>query len=337
MPTKMLLFDTIKSRVLAEDACFLCGTQLNATNRSDEHIIPRWAQERFDLWNQKLVLLNRTTIPYRSLTIPCCWNCNNNSLQPLESLMSNATLEGPQAVQSLDKLVIFSWLGKIFYGILYRELFLLFNRIVPDDGTIASSDLLDEYRLHHLFIQNVRIPMEFITDFPASIFVYETKEPPGRRYQWDFRDALRSLFISVRIGRVGITGVLQDGGAQERHLNLERFLKHPLHPIQHIEFGAKVCYKSFLFNRTPKYAIIDTDLSSPIKVVQLPLAGFSTEPIFDRGDDHAYAQLLSQFTELPIESIYNPEQGVFTWFQKPDGRYNDIDFSEIPWPPWEDN
>lgn len=331
----MHLFDIIKSRELTEDKCFLCGTSLGVTNRSDEHVIPRWAQERFKLWNQKLVLRNRTTIPYKSLTIPCCLECNNSALQPLEKLMSSATLAGPKAVKSLDKIVVFTWLGKIFYGLLYRELFLLFNRLAPDDGMITSPELLEEYRLHHLFIQNVRIPMQFVMDFPASIFIYETKEPPKIEHCWDFRDDLKSLFISVRIGRVGIIGVLQDGGAQEMMMNYDRYIGRPLHPVQHREFSARVCYNSYLFNRTPKYTIIETETNDPIKVMQLPLAGFSKKPLFDSGIDKEYASILAKFNELTIETIYDPDQGVMSWLQNPDGSFNDIDFNIFPWPPWE--
>jgi hypothetical protein len=36
------------------------------------------------LWNQSIVLLNQTEIPYRLLKIPCCSECNNEHLGRLE-------------------------------------------------------------------------------------------------------------------------------------------------------------------------------------------------------------------------------------------------------------
>lgn len=326
-----MLYDTIKDRKLSNDACFLCGKTLNPHNRTDEHVIPRWAQARYELWNQELTLLNKTSIPYRQLTIPCCFECNNGALQPIENAMSEAVLGGPQAVRELDRLVTFTWLGKIFYGLLHRELFLVFNREVPDEGTITSPRLLEEFTLHHYFLQNVRVPMKFEGDFPASIFIYEMKMPSEARHQWDFQDNLQTMFVSVRMGNVGIIGVLQDGGAQElMRGEFEKLVVHPLHPIQHIELSAIVCYKALLLNRTPKYIIGETD---PIKVFQMPLAGLSNKPIFDEWDPETYAKVLGKLTGLPPERLYHPDRGTFTWLRNPDGTPNDLGFDDFPWPP----
>ena len=73
------------------DKCFLCGTSLTAADvNSAEHVLPKWLQHRFNLWNEELVLTNRTSIPYRQATIPCCTACNNGSLGNLESEISAA-------------------------------------------------------------------------------------------------------------------------------------------------------------------------------------------------------------------------------------------------------
>jgi hypothetical protein len=61
--------ETLRSRRIGRSTCFLCGRRLGSRNRADEHIIPRWIQERFQLWNQTLTLLNGTTIAYRQLVI----------------------------------------------------------------------------------------------------------------------------------------------------------------------------------------------------------------------------------------------------------------------------
>jgi len=174
-------------------------------------------------------------------------------------------------VRNLGQKTIFQWLGKIFYGLLYKELFLHFNRADPSTGTITSPELLEEYQLHHYFLQSVRVPMDFETEFPASIIVFETQAPPDSRMQWDFSDEIQSLFIACRLGKVGIIAVLQDGGAQNDLFNyFEDVLDMPLHPLQFREIVAQIKYKSLLFQRTPKYTIIE---DNPIKVLQLPSEG----------------------------------------------------------------
>lgn len=139
-------FEAVLNRKFGFSTCFLCGCRLGSKNRSDEHVIPKWVQKKFKLKNQHLHLLNRTTIPYRQLTIPCCRTCNNKLLQPIEKKMSVAVNDGAKAVRAINRQDLFIWLGKIFYGLLYRELFLPWDRTGKKRGKITSKALLEQYR-----------------------------------------------------------------------------------------------------------------------------------------------------------------------------------------------
>jgi hypothetical protein len=68
----ILLFQAVGKQKFGAATCFLCGRRLGTKNRADEHVIPKWVQKGFRLWNARLHLLNQTTIPYRQLTIPFC-------------------------------------------------------------------------------------------------------------------------------------------------------------------------------------------------------------------------------------------------------------------------
>jgi hypothetical protein len=240
--------------------------------------------------------------------------------------MAQATLTGPEAVRKLGQKVLFTWLGKIFYGLMHRELFLAFNRRDPGEGSITSPKLIETFSLHHLFLQNVRVPMEFKGDFPASIFVYETLEPPDPRHRWDFHDSLPNLFISVRVGRTGLIGVLQDGGVQagmRRHLR--DFFRFPLHPVQHSELAAQICYKSLLATHVPKYVMFESASRQPVIVVQTPVGGLSGTVRFRDWSWRQYASVLAQFTHMPVEALHNPAgDSVVTWIRKPDGTLNQV-------------
>jgi hypothetical protein len=58
------LIKSLEEFSAAKFRCFLCGKALFAGDSTQEHIIPRWAQKRYELWDQHLVLLNQTSIPY---------------------------------------------------------------------------------------------------------------------------------------------------------------------------------------------------------------------------------------------------------------------------------
>src|SRR5690242_11096441 len=111
-----LLFKPDERPRFGSDVCFLCGATLDVKRDSDEHVIPKWIQERYQLWDQKLHLLNVTTIPYRQLKIPCCSVCNSERLSRIEAQVQRACDAGREAVQSLSPLTLFLWAGKILYG-----------------------------------------------------------------------------------------------------------------------------------------------------------------------------------------------------------------------------
>ena len=310
------LFSAVGEKRFGPSTCFLCGSKLGGTNRTVEHVVPGWAQDRFKLWNQELVLLNGTTIPYRQLTIPCCSSCNNVHLAPLESTIARAIESGADEVRKLDKTTLFFWLGKVFFGLLYKQVLIPLDRRSPDEGPILPVELLDHYKMHHVFLQGVRLPLKFETGFPASIFVFSLQESDDISNRFDLNDGIAALTISIRLGRVGIIAALQDGGAQAEMFDdyMTRFEDKSLHPLQFAELTAKVFYKASLFNRTPKYMLMQgSQGSKEVTVVQMPLAGFSTKPVFDEWDFGRYAKCLSRITGYPVGQIYEPPNKVMTW------------------------
>ena len=120
------------------ESCFVCADSLSETNRTSEHVVPKWLQERFDLWKEELVLVNQTGIQYEQLKVPCCFVCNNQRLSPLERRVAAATEAGYDAVMQLPRLDLFRWMAKIYLGILCKELALLADRKTPKAATSCS-------------------------------------------------------------------------------------------------------------------------------------------------------------------------------------------------------
>ena len=58
---------------LANSECFLCANSITAGHYTLEHVVPTWAQRRYNLWDQRLSFLNGTYIPYTRGrgAIPC--------------------------------------------------------------------------------------------------------------------------------------------------------------------------------------------------------------------------------------------------------------------------
>lgn len=96
---------------------------------------------------------------------------------------------------------------------------------------------------------------------------------------------------------------LSDGGAIDLSVGdlLRRDGKRKLHPIQFYELAAKAFYKATLLNRTPKY--IMTEFNNAVEVMQMPLMGLSSKPVFDDWNQTAYAHMLSALTGYPVERL----------------------------------
>jgi hypothetical protein len=312
MDTLTNIFEKLESHKFDESCCFLCGSDLDDKNRTQEHIIPKWIQKKFNLWNQTITLLNGTDFKYSYLTIPCCFECNNKFLQPIEDLLIPAFNAGVDAIRQLDKDLIFYWLGKIYFGMMYKELFLSLEQKNPGKGKILTADYLKTFKAHHLFLQGIRGLHKFNGFSPYSLYIVETQCPKQKEEQWDFFDSHNTMFITSRIGSVGLICVLQDGGAS-KHLekHLEKYFKIPLHPLQFRELTAKILYKSMLLNRIPKF--LSFDKGGIIETTMSPIGGLSTLPIFNDWDNNIYGRILSQLTNTPIE-FTNPQPGkVWTW------------------------
>lgn len=324
--------EKLSLRSFAPDTCFLCDKSLNEVEGSLEHIFPRWLQKRFDLWDQTLVLLNRTTIPYRQLTIPCCADCNGNHLQPIETSVSLAVQKGgSDAVRGLGDKILFLWLGKIFYGILYKELFLLLDRSRNHTNTIATQEMLKDYENHLFFLQQARSKIDLVDFCAGSIFVFRTQKVRNVRFEWDFCDNIETMFIGIRMGGVGIIGVLGDGGAQLHYNDAYKdIMDLPLHPLQFRELCAHFAYRATRATRTPKYFTIQ---DRPHKVFQLPLGGFSLKPLFEDWEFSAYSKFLAFYTGCPEQDCFHPPDEILTFLHDESGKAKYMDFKTYPYLP----
>jgi hypothetical protein len=285
--------------------CFLCSAPLRSRNRSDEHVFPKWLQNKFNLWNQRLDLINLTNIPYRQLTIPCCKTCNNVHLSKMEDIIRAAVEAGPNAVAKLLPSTVYMWLSKIFYGILYRESLLRADRR-GNKRPIVPKEALRELRLHHDFMQGIRRSLEFPFGVPGSIFIFGTTQPNHIEEQFDFLDNHHNLSIALRMGAVGIVCCLQDGGlTKEFHDHLKRpyYRKDRLHPMQFREATAEVFYKSMLLESAPLYVIAEDSYK------MLVMTQNSRQVSFREWDWLVFCQLLAHYWRQPVEEIYGGNIG----------------------------
>lgn len=228
------------------DHCFLCDVRLTPENRTGEDVLPKWLQRRFQLrGTATLRLLNATNLPYTAVLIPCCRTCNNEWLSRAENSVQAAFKAGYEGVVALDPDLLYAWLAKVFYGVLYREALLPHDRTSRNSEPILPANALRDLAMYRMLLQWFRGKTQWST-LPGSVFVYRAQTVAQVGHNFDFADNVPLQCIAMRIGSTAVVAALSDWGLlrdmEPHRLNLPADLA--LHPLQFRElYGTVVDYE----------------------------------------------------------------------------------------------
>jgi hypothetical protein len=286
-----------------KSACFLCGVKLVVSNRTEEHIFPKWLQHKYSLWEKKLILLNETTIAYKDLRIPCCKSCNNELLSEIELKVQYAFNQGYEEIVKTEPTLLYRWISKIFLGIIYKELFLFYDRRDEALGTILDPEFLKRYSLLHFWILSLRnnLGNPFV---PGSIFIFKSQVPDEIQEQYHFLDDSLNGVVSIRIGQCLIVVDFLENGLHKEMLGhaYEKYSSVALHPFQCLELIGHIIYNA-------KRLCLETDVEfrrDDEKVMQL----ITWQPILENGAlfsewiQEDFAMVLSEITKIPFKQLY---------------------------------
>lgn len=317
-----------------DSECFLCLAPLTKASRTKEHVFPKWMLKRHDLWGESMTLLNGSQMRYSQLTIPCCAECNGTHLSVMENKVRSAFDAGYDAVNALDRTVLFSWLAKILYGLLVKERHSLLNLRDRTGAKIISDSDLDRFALHHLLMQTVRGDVNWSSpsgEDPWSIFVLKCQSSGQHPdLNFDYIDSTRIPFLAIRSGEVAIVASLQDWGYLETSIELKHMLaaqQLELHPFQFKELAIICSYVSAAFHQNRKVMMLMGEKQTD--VLPLPLPPGATLNIGDP-DLLLLAPTLAMHFNTPLEYISDGRRMVTTlsssdgtpWEMKWDGTGN---------------
>lgn len=310
------------------DRCFLCGCPLTHLNKSDEHVFPRWLLDRYELRKTRIELLNGSTITYDRMLIPCCRECNNEHLSRIEEKVSTAFSRGLPEVQQIPKDTLFAWIGKIYYGVIFRELTLRSDLRDPNSAAIISPEFLRLYHSHHLLLQHARGVVNWGEGHsPASFLFYRCQDSSNPKLNFDYFDVLNLPFIALRIGKAGIVCCLQDWGRLENYQEdpvLLRAQAAELHPQQFREVAARGAYAVSRIGpvvpHTPIYGPTSVTVMDPL------MADFFDNSAYAEHDPAFYAGLLAQALRQPVAELHDGTDTVSLLDDQEGG------ILRLPWP-----
>ncbi|MDB5129793.1 hypothetical protein [Mucilaginibacter sp.] len=238
-----------------KDKCPVCGVVLTAKNQTKEHIFPQWMLKAYGLYDEHLILLNGTTIPYRTVTVPFCQKCNGTRFSMLESTVK-AIMESGR-IKRADQYPIVIWLIKIYLGIRNLEQRLPMDRRVKNGDNILPDNFFeDQNQVMYTLLQTYHPETTFKGDFPWSFFTYKISSREPEDF-W-FADNFTYPFITIRLGQTGIICLLTDGGGQYHSMrDMYNSLKRKaLKGVQFRELAARHLYQETLRDYIPQFMTV---------------------------------------------------------------------------------
>jgi hypothetical protein len=313
--------------------CFLCDAPLTPANQTVEHVFPKWLLKNHGLaksGRSSVKLLNKTDLPYRQATIPCCRSCNNEWLSRAEAQVGAAFEAGYEAVAALDPDLLYSWLAKIYYGMLYREALLPEDRSQPDGLRIVDPDALDQVAMLRMLLQWFQGQTEWSTT-PGSVWVFRAQTLDNPELNFDFADNFISDSIGLRIGETAVIACLTDWGFVKncslRPLTVAQSLS--LHPLQFRETLAVVIDTRVRLRFDPCYMALF--IEEPQHTLLMPCWCHWIDPPLEKWSRDRWAHIAANYTGVAREVLMPDDQHMCSFLTSDGVTPQSLPYDETSW------
>jgi hypothetical protein len=217
--------------------------------------------------------------------------------------------------------------GKIFYGVLRKEINLSLNLKDRSLPSIFPKEALAKFDNLHRFLQIIRGKYEIIDEGPFSVLRANLIDF-GNNNSFDFHDDFDSFAAGIRLGNISFIVAFEDIGLSKSSYGkyLDKVKSYSLHPLQFEEVYAKVAYQLTLMGFGTSFmtsthvngerrGVINTILPiSPTGV--LPMSPWVQEEFAKRFFKHASRWMSKTLT---FDSFFNPPDLVQTWMNDVNG------------------
>ena len=251
------------------------------------------------------------------MTVPCCFDCNNLRLSPLEQRIRTAFEAGFEAVDQLASFDLFRWFGKISLGLQFKELSLLHDRSSPDSETILDPEFLRQYSILHFWLQMASCENDPEYS-PGSIWVFPTQTPAGQDLQFDLKDDAANGVIAMRTKKVVVIVDFLEHGVHAQ-ISSDHFAPLRDIPLQFQELVATIVYGAKLLCQETNVTFFQTDGGLAYTVNCRPTT--EGDAVMNPWVKKDYAEILSYFTQIPVDQLYFPGDFVMSWLRNPQSEF----------------
>lgn len=285
------LYNPFENYDFGSQECFLTGEKTSAEEQIS--VFPEWIIDRYSLKDKTLTMLGGNVVKYQDLKLPCAADVVKNGINPLENEIKNSFTEGFEMAKEVPEIRLFQWMAKLVYGILYNDISYGIKRQEAKGQKFKLSPLLTKkFKILHLMLQSLVVPMEFKGDKPWTIKVLKIKISKD---VFNYKDETNNLNFSLGMKDFGIIACLQDNGENEKYHKelLDKIAGRTLHAIQFEELCGRFIYSNYLKNTPSLYDVTASDSKIVVEPISTVLE--NKKDIFNNWDDKMYSQVLANY------------------------------------------
>ncbi|MEZ4887639.1 MAG: hypothetical protein R3E32_23095 [Chitinophagales bacterium] len=160
-----------------EQTCFICGLPME--DITEEDYIPKWLMREFDLFQNKITLPNKTKYPFKNCKIPCCQECNNETLSKIEVRTKEILQKDIRTINEDDEDILFKWFMKMFIGFWFQSTKIKADIRLRDSPALLPIESLEEASQISGLLKTIKYPVNFRNFKPFSIFKFKYKDTIG--------------------------------------------------------------------------------------------------------------------------------------------------------------
>jgi hypothetical protein len=288
-----------------DDKCFLTGKDLAENEVHFIPVFPQWLIARYHLEEATMAMLEWNRMKYTDMKLPASLAVAN-AIQQLDATTQAAFEAGYDAVKKLPELVLFQWMARIMYGVLYQDFTYSMRRHATAGTPLKVSPLMQQKLKNLLFmLQSLVRPIAFDGFTPWSMQCHKVNVSKD---VFNYKDETHKLNFCLGMNGFGLVACLQDHGnvAAFNQDVLTTIADKTLHPAQFEELYARFMYTNYLLREFPDYLLTEEDDGTLL--FSLPDFLQKDQPLFAPWKDEIYAQVLANMWEpwgIPIKQIYS--------------------------------
>jgi len=295
------LYNPFEELKFENNVCFLTGKKLE----KEQYIsaFPTWLIERYNLQESTIMMLNGNRVKYKNMLLPASDEVVK-AIEQLDITTQKAFEQGYNATKELPEIILFQWMTRVLYGVLYQDFVYSINEQTTREPFAVSTLMKRKLKNLLYMLQSLIVPIKFKDFTPWTMMCYRVNISKDIL---NYKDETHHFNFCLGMNGFAIAACLQDNGDVKNYLQevLDKIGEAELHPAQFEELYGRFLYANYLLRDNTDYEITE---EGDAFVFNKPIDNHSHLPKFKKWEDKTFSQVLANHWKpwgITLEEIYS--------------------------------